>query len=75
MTPQLAGYCCPAPALQFDWVLGTELENTDNRVVILTNMRCLNCGTEYSFKGTAVLMPGNERAIVLDVDVPKQVLQ
>jgi len=71
-----AGYCCPAPAIQFEWLLGTEVGNTDARVLVLTNTRCLNCGTLYRWKGTATLLPDQGgKAIVLDVDVDPQVLQ
>jgi len=72
----LSGYCCPEPALQFEWALGTEQEDTTSRVVALTNLRCTNCGTPYKFKGIGFLNPEHDgRSIVLLVDVPKQRLQ
>lgn len=73
---QLAGYCCPMPAIQFSWLLGTEHGNTNARVLVLTDTRCLNCGTPYRWKGTATLMPNEGgKTIILDVDVDPQVLQ
>lgn len=73
---QLAGYCCPMPAIQFEWLLGTEDGNPNARVLVLTNTRCLNCGTMYRWKGTAQLMPSEGgKTIVLDVEVDPQLLQ
>lgn len=72
----LAGYCCPQPALLFEWALGTEMQDTTSRVVALTNLRCTNCGTRYTFKGSGFLKPEDGgRTIVLMVDVPPELVQ
>lgn len=72
---QIAGFCCPQPTLQFDWHLGTEDGQSDALVVALSDLRCLNCGTFYRFKGTITASPSNPRFIVLDVEHDRLVPQ
>lgn len=54
---QLAGYCCQLPTLQFDWHLGTEVDDLSVRVLAITTVTCLNCGTDYEFDSQDGIYP------------------
>lgn len=69
------GYCCHTPALRFEWHLGTEEGDVTQRVVALTNLRCLNCGTDYKFRAMQALLDGDAKTVVLYVTTDPGTLQ
>lgn len=73
---QLAGYCCPSPSLTFKWALGTERDNLLQRVVVISEVRCVTCGTDYAFDGVYAHTSEDKRSVVLRVatDTPLVVM-